>query len=1084
MTNKNIKLTVATVAGATALFASKGVLADQTAQPTVEPSTTPVVDTTPTAETTPVVTSTVTTESTAPTSLATTESTTPTSTVSLTSETPAVVTASATTVTTATESASQPAFTPAKAEATPIIGEHTEPTTVEKTGTEITVKNPDITMEFPNGYGVYAQSTLKYHVDFPDTITINDKDTVTITLPKEMALPTHYKFDVSNHDGVIIGQAIADSAKSSIVTTFNDYFKNHPLKKSMNLELSVKWTGYIKPDTETAVSFNGTIINYHSDKLKSEVDPTRAITKYGHQDKADPTVINWVLQLNYGNLWSHQVLTDYQLLDTLGPNQKLIENSISAESATSVDPFVSTGDAMQYLKDLKTSPTGFSFKIAKLDRMIYVYYKTKLTQAESESYNPTNHVDLTYKTPAEKHQEYNARVALVNGKGDARGENLPTPAVVNLEFTKALAGRNLKADEFTFELKDESGKVLGTAKNTLDGKIKFGSLTFDQPGTFNYLVSEVKGSDTDIAYDPMVAKVTITVDKNGNVFKANTVLPNDTEFNNSVKPTEATSAQFAFTKALAGRKLKDGEFTFVLKDAQGNVLQTVKNTVNGQVPFATLNYDKEGTYTYTVEEVPSTLVGVTSDTMKAKVVVTVTKQIGEKVNKLVAKTDLPADTEFNNTFVLPKPTSVDVAFNLNKKFVNGSLKDGQFVFQLKDSDGKLVQTKANDKDGKISFDKVTFTEPGEFDYFITELTHNDKIDYDTKVVKAHVIVKYKLNADNEPELVDGRPVLLTDVIYSDNNTIAGDDTTFTNTLATPAQTVLKFNKQLSGRELKDGEFTFVLKDAQGNEVQTVTNDKDGNITFKPLSFDKLGTYTYTVSEVNSHDEDTIYDTMVANVKVTVVRDGKVLVTQVDLPKDTTFNNANKDTTPAVAEIVFTKALSGRELKAGEFKFDLVDAWGNVVETVSNDAKGIIKFSPIVYKQAGTYKYTVREQKGSDSTIVYDPMVADVTINVTKTIGDTLNAFVATAVLPLDTEFNNTYLPPQPPTPHETPKPKTPKTPVTETPKGGKTETVSVVETPKGAKVLPHTGDSKSALGMFGTVFIALAGLAGYKRKQS
>ena len=303
------------------------------------------------------------------------------------------------------------------------------------------------------------------------------------------------------------------------------------------------------------------------------------------------------------------------------------------------------------------------------------------------------------------------------------------------------------------------------------------------------------------------------------------------------------------------------------------------------------------------------------------------------------------------------------------------------------------------------------------------------------------------------------------------------------TLATPAQTVLKFNKQLSGRELKEGEFTFVLKDAQGKEVETVKNDKDGNITFKPLSFDKLGTYTYTVSEVNSHDEDTIYDTMVANVKVTVVRDGKVLVTQVDLPKDTTFNNTHKDTTPAVAEIVFTKALSGRELKAGEFKFDLVDAWGNVVETVSNDAKGIIKFSPIVYKQAGTYKYTVREQKGSDTTIVYDPMVADVTINVTKTIGDTLNAFVATGVLPLDTEFNNTYLPPQPPTPS------TPPTPPTETPKPvvpPKTNTpkTPVIETPKGEKTLPHTGESKSALGAVGVALLALAGLAGYKRKES
>lgn len=1040
MTNKNLKLTMATVAGATALFASKGVSADEATQPAVEPTTTPVVDATPTAEATPVVTNNVTTE--AP----------------------------------ATETAAEPTFTPAETAATEtsspkeVVGEHKEPTTFEKTGDTITITNPDVTMEFPGGTGKYAGNTTKYNnINLPDSMTVNAGDKIVTKLPEQLDLQTSYNFDVYNPANQIVGKAVANAQERNVTITFNNYFESHPLNKQLSMQLDTKWADVVNSGSRQVISFDGTFIVVDIDK-EWLPGTGEMIDKWGSQDKDNPRKINWAARLNY----SKRVLNAVKVVDEWSSNQEYVEGSMKMMEVTSVDPFYFGEEMTNLIKDLKVNPTGFEFKLDKLDKMVYLYYSTMLKDEVANSTNPTNKISLI----AENLDDHSgSKVQLVGGRGDASGEDLPTPATVDLEFTKALAGRDLKADEFTFELKDESGKVLGTAKNTLDGKVKFGTLTFDQAGTFNYLVSEVKGDDTDIAYDPMVAKVTITVDKEGNVFKANTVLPSDTEFNNSVKQTEGTSAQFAFTKALAGRKLKDGEFTFVLKDEQGNVLQTVNNTVNGQVPFAALNYDKEGTYTYTVEEVPSTLVGVTSDTMKAKVVVTVTKQIGEKTNKLVAKTDLPEDTEFNNTFVLPKPTAVDVAFNLNKKFVNGSLKDGQFAFQLKDVDGKLVQTKANDKDGKISFDKVTFTEPGEFDYFITELTHNDEIDYDTKVVKAHVVVKYKLNADNEPELVNGRPVLLTDVIYSDNNTIAGDDTTFTNTLAAPAQTVLKFNKQLSGRELKDGEFTFVLKDAQGKELQTVTNDKDGNITFKPLSFDKLGTYTYTVSEVNSHDEDTVYDTMVANVKVTVVRDGKVLVTQVDLPKDTTFNNTHKDTTPAVAEIVFTKALSGRELKAGEFKFDLVDAWGNVVETVSNDAKGIIKFSPIVYKQAGTYKYTVREQKGSDTTIVYDPMVADVTINVTKTIGETLNAFVATAVLPLDTEFNNTYLPPQPPTPPtETPKPVVP--PKTNTPK------TPVIETPKGEKVLPHTGESKSALGAVGVALLALAGLAGYKRKES
>ena len=113
--------------------------------------------------------------------------------------------------------------------------------------------------------------------------------------------------------------------------------------------------------------------------------------------------------------------------------------------------------------------------------MVYLYYSTMLKDEVANSTNPTNKISLI----AENLDDHSkSRVQLVGGRGDASGENLPTPATVDLAFTKALAGRDLKEGEFTFELKDESGKVLGTAKNTLDGKIKFGTLTFDQAGTF------------------------------------------------------------------------------------------------------------------------------------------------------------------------------------------------------------------------------------------------------------------------------------------------------------------------------------------------------------------------------------------------------------------------------------------------------------------------------------------------------------------------------------------------------------------------------------------------------------------------
>ena len=999
--------TIALFAGLALVMGTAQCSADEVQPTSTEPVATVVTPTTSTAvaptatseavaptatsEATATVAPTATSEAVAPT--ATSEATPVASTATSTATSEATPVAS-----TATSEATTPAATSkATEDTTPSYPEVKPETKITKDGTNIKVENPDVHMEFPNGHGIYAVSSVHYHVDFPDDIVINDNDTVTVTLPKELTFPTQYKFDVTNPDGVVIGKAIADSAKNTIVTTFNDYFKKNPLHKSMNLELSVRWTAYIEPDKEYTISIDGTAIKYHSSKEIADVDPTRALSKWGSQDKTDPTLINWVLQLNYGYLWSKQVLTDYQLLDTLGPNQKLVEDSFSAEIVDSVVPFKTSGDAMHYLQDLKTSPESFSFKIAKLDRLIYVHYKTKLTQAEKDSYNPTNHVDLTYKSPDEKKQNYDSRVALVNGRGDARGDYLTTPAQVTFKLSKELTGRTLQNGEFTFQLKAADGTVLDTKTNDADGHITFDPITYRQAGTYKYTVEEVKGTDEDIHYDDMKATILVAVDKEGRAYVAHTTMPEDTIFNNSVKQTTPAETVLTFDKVLAKGTLKDHEFQFQLRDDKGNIVDTATNDASGKITFKPLVHAQAGVYRYTVKEVNTNDENIVYDNKVADVTIKVAKTIGETLNSMVSTVTYPQDKTFTNTVKDLQPATASLHFT--KRFEGGQLKGGEFTFELRDDKGTVIQTVTNDKDGNVTFNPITYTEAGNHIYHVSEVKGTDPdVIYDSKVADVNVMV-VKTIGDTLNTLV--------------STTKYPQETAFINkvkeTKATTAEIV--FNKALHGRDLKAGEFTFNLRDEKGQVIATASNDDKGKIAFTGLTYDKVGTHHYVVTEVKGSDTDVIYDDMVADVTVNVTKQIgdklNTLVSSVVYPKDTTFDNTIKETKATTAEIVFNKALHGRDLKAGEFTFTLRDEKGQVIATASNDDKGKIAFTGLTYDKAGTHHYVVTEVKGSDTDIIYDDMVADVTVNVTKQIGDKLNTLVSSVVYPNDTTFDNT-----------------------------------------------------------------------------
>ena len=765
----------------------------------------------------------------------------------------------------------------------------TSDTQITKTGTEIHVQNPNVELQFPDGNSIYSRSKVVYHdILFPNDIAINSGDKVVFTLPSELQFKTSYSVNVYNPNNEVVGIAQVDPKNNSVVTTFNHYFEDHPIGKYMNLELDTLYSEALKGGEKLHLNFNGHVVNVTVGSA-NPIPGDEVIAKWGSQDKNDPTLINWGMRLNY----ARRVLNNLQLIDTWSDNQRFVDNSLELRYIDSAEPWVDKGSAMELIKSFSHDDTKFELNLGRLDRMVYVWYQTRLTNPASDSNNPTNKVDLHADVES---KTYTSEVRLVGGLGNVGGEQ---EVRFNLELAKELAGRALKDKEFTFKLVDMTDNKmvdLGETTNDATGKIVFSNLVLNQPGTYHYRVTEVPGNDSDVVYDKLQADVTVQVARETTDGReklvAKVVYPDDVIFNNKLVTPAKAKIQFSkeLSKSGVNQALTANEFQFVLKDSAGNVVQTVGNTADGHVNFSELTFDKVGTYNYTVEEVAGKDDAIVYDTMKAAVSITVTR-------------------------------------------------DGD----------ALVSTVVNPK-----------------------------------------------------------------------------DTIFNNKFATPAQASIQFSKELSkagvNQALTANEFQFVLKDEKGNVVQTVGNTADGRVAFSNLSFEKPGTYTYTVEEVKGNNEDIIYDGMKATVSITVTRDGEALVSTVTNPKDTIFNNYVKELKPAKAKFVLTKVLAGRQLQDGEFSFVLKDEKGNVVQTVTNDAKGNINFDSINYDKPGVYYYTVEEVKGYESNVVYDSMVAKLKVTVTKSVGDKENLLVAAVVLPLDTEFNNSYIPPK------SPKPQTPPTP--------------------------------------------------------
>lgn len=641
-----------------------------------------------------------------------------------------------------------------------------------------------------------------------------------------------------------------------------------------------------------------------------------------------------------------------------------------------------------------------------------------------------------------------------------------TPATVDTKakfgLTKVLEGRDWRdTDRFEFGLTSEGNApmpefaTVPVTKGDLDDKgkaaINFGTIEYKEPGTYVYKVSEKNAGTTvdGIAYSKNVAKITVTVtpNKKGELSAAVQVTwseAGETEFKNvyTAKPVESSvTDKIDVTKSLTGRDLTAGEFSFELReivDKEEKPVETVTNDASGKVTFKAIKYTEIGQHTYKLHEVKGDAGGIAYDETVYTIVTTISDN-GK--GQLVATHELKdakdakdvKSIEFKNVYTtnaaeasLAGKKSLQVPDGLTPADITG-----KFTFTVTGEEGAPMPASTsvhNDADGKVDFGKITFTlddlnkalgekpEKREhtFTYTVTESGEVAGVTNDAKLSREVSFTvtdngKGKLDVSRKP---DGNAAF-----------------TFTNTYSVkPVETSvtdqITATKVLTGRELKDGEFSFEL--VEGDKVVAKgTNTADGKITMDAVKYDKPGEHhTYTLREVNggTTSKGITYSDAKYTIETTITDNGDGTLKAEHVLKDAkdvtaaTFENSYS-VTPTDADLDFglSKAIDGREWADGdEFSFTITAPDGTPLPnpatvTVSKrdtkDGIAAIKFGKIRYTAAGTYKYEIRENAGSTVGMTYDAHVATAEVTVTE---DGEGKLTANVTKKENGRFTNTY----------------------------------------------------------------------------
>lgn len=588
--------------------------------------------------------------------------------------------------------------------------------------------------------------------------------------------------------------------------------------------------------------------------------------------------------------------------------------------------------------------------------------------------------------------------------------------------------------------------------------LQINSNAFAKEGVYRYQVKERKGDNAGVTYDSRTWVLTVTVTDDLTTFTrritANTtcdgIQSDAIQFTNTYQ-AQPVSVQFRARKTLAdpdhtGIQLQAGQYEFTcVEDKTGSQVGTAKtNDQRDDVLFDAISYTRPGTYDYTIRETPGDRGGVTYDTTKHHVRVTVTDN-GE--GQLLADVKYDGGTaipEFTNTYRAQPATDTLTAV----KAVSASegnhykLKGDDFTFTLHRvtaPDGVTAeadQTKANDARGNIRFDQLSFPLPGTYVYTVSE--RDVTVPGVTKDGTVTTITYTVKDVDHAGRL----KVVDKTITRSDGKT--ADGIRFDNTYNPKGvgctlggvKTIINADTA-TNRIPRDGEFTFALTSHDGapmpegskDGVKTVTNT--GTVfTFGRMDYDKPGTYVYTVTEQAGRDPTIGYSTQAYDVTVTVTDQGGMLSATADRQAtDVRFDNTYTPT-PVDVTVKADKHLTGRDLNDGEFAAELKDSDGNLLQTkrfarVPRDAQsdkatnvrkgeGTLEFDKLTFDRTGVYTYTVDEQDGDLGGVTYDRTVHTVTVTVTEDA----DSHTLTAKTEYSTEngsedgirFTNTYQP--------------------------------------------------------------------------
>lgn len=660
-------------------------------------------------------------------------------------------------------------------------------------------------------------------------------------------------------------------------------------------------------------------------------------------------------------------------------------------------------------------------------------------------------------------------------------------------------GIQLQAGQYEFQcVEDKTGGQAGTVKtNDQQGNILFDTISYKKTGVYDYTLSEVHGDKGGVTYDATKHHVKVTVTDNGEgQLLADVKYDNGTnipEFTNTYHAQPATDNPTAVKKMTSSKgnkyTLKGEDFAFTLhqQSAPANVSnadQTKRNDQQGNIRFDQLSFPLVGTYVFTMSEQDTTVPGVTKDGTVATITYVVKDVDHTGKLTVVSKTVTPTtgangkNITFTNHY---SPKNVGYSISGVKNIVNTDTatsrtpQDGEFKFQLNavsahDSDGNAIsmndmpmpagsqdgtQTVSNKGSG-FTFGQMVYTMPGAYTYHVKELAGTDKtIGYSTQEYDVTVTV-----TDQDGMLAATADRQTNDIRF---------DNTYT---PTPVSVRLEATKHLTGRDLNDNEFTAELKDSNGNLLQTKRfarvprdaqseSDKeknvregDGTLEFDKLTFDKTGVYTYTVDEQDGTLGGVTYDTTSHTVTITVTEDAAshTLTAKTEYSTENgsedgiRFDNTYQPQNVLV-ELAARKRLTGRELKADEFEFELVDKDNKVIDSARNDKDGDIRFKPLTYGRdnngiddCGEHRYVIREKNTGEKNVTYDKTEHHVTVTVgddlqgnltakveydptdgktDKTKGDAVGDKPSTipgmvTVTGTRPEFTNSYIPPETP----------------------------------------------------------------------